>query len=413
MDFALPPVGEGVYEVELFRWFVRPGDTVQRGQPLLEVLSDKATMEVPSPFSGKIGELRAEPGAKIKVGQALLGFTSGAPACDVPKLDTPAHGHHQTQEIARTVPPSLASASPKPVAAAPSVRLLARRLGIDLGQVRGSGPGGRILHGDLAPLVQRSAGPEGIPPGRVDSPPSPRHPALDLGRPGTRDKLLGVRRKIAENMAAAKRAIPHYAYVDECDVTDLVRLRDQLKGHFAGTKLTYLPFILKAVARALKDVPLVNSTFDEGNQEIVTHDYYHIGVAVACPAGLLVPVVKDADKKDIPTLAAEVERLSTEARAGLAKPEDLRGGTFTVTSIGGIGGLISTPIINAPQVGILGVGKVVKRPVYDDRGNLRPADMLYLSFSFDHRIVDGAVGATFGNAVNRRLSNPVALLLPE
>jgi 2-oxoisovalerate dehydrogenase E2 component (dihydrolipoyl transacylase) len=295
--------------------------------------------------------------------------------------------------------------------AAPSVRLLARKLGVELARVRGTGPGGRILVEDLAPYLRPKAG-------------AADHPApaagtdttkLDFGVAGTRRKLVGMRRRIAEHMVEAKHKIPHYSYVDECDLTDLVRLRSQLRDPLAkvGVKLTYLAFFVKAAARALRDVPMVNSTFDEAAGEVVLLDHYHVGVAVAAPGGLIVPVIKDADKKDVLAIAVEIDRLSTDAKAGRSKIEDLKGGTFTVTSIGGIGGLISTPIINYPQVGIMGLGKVVKRPLYDANGELKPHDIVYLSFSFDHRIVDGAVGVAFGNAVVRYLQAPALLLLPE
>ena len=216
-------------------------------------------------------------------------------------------------------------------------------------------------------------------------------------------------------MVASKKHIPHYAYIDECDLTDLVRMRTQLKDTFAkaGVKLTFLPFVVKAVARALREVPAVNATFDEATEELTLHDRYHVGIAVAAPSGLIVPVIKDADKKDVAAIATEIDRLSADARTGKSKLDDLKGGTFTVTSVGNIGGLISTPIINSPEVGIMGVGKVVKRPVYDDAGAVRPADMVYFSFSFDHRVLDGAIGATFGNAVIRHLKQPATLLLPE
>jgi 2-oxoisovalerate dehydrogenase E2 component (dihydrolipoyl transacylase) len=242
----------------------------------------------------------------------------------------------------------------------------------------------------------------------------PAEPRPDYGRPGTRIKLQGLRRKIAEHMAMAKRTIPHYSYVDECDVTELVRLRANLRDTYAraGVKLTYLAFFVKAVTAALKEVPLVNASLDEDGGEIVLHDRYHIGIAVATPAGLIVPVVRDADRKDLGAIAREVERLSGEARAGKARLDDLRGGTFTVTSVGNIGGLFSTPVINHPEVAILGIGKVVKRPVFDDAGRVRPADLVYLSLSFDHRVVDGAVGAAFANAIIKQLQNPAALLLP-
>jgi pyruvate dehydrogenase E2 component (dihydrolipoamide acetyltransferase)/2-oxoisovalerate dehydrogenase E2 component (dihydrolipoyl transacylase) len=295
--------------------------------------------------------------------------------------------------------------------AAPSVRLLARKLGIDLTRVPGSGPGGRILIDDLTPFLRPKAtvSDHPTPPVGTDT------TKLDFGVAGTRRKLVGLRRRIAEHMVEAKHKIPHYSYIDECDLTDLVRLRSQLRDPLAkgGVKLTYLAFFVKAAARALKDVPMVNSTFDEPAGEVVLHDKYHIGVAVAAPNGLIVPVVKDADKKDLLAIAVEIARLSGDAKAGRIKLEDLKGSTFTVTSVGGIGGLISTPIINHPEVGILGIGKVVKRPVYDANGDLKPADIVYLSFSFDHRVVDGAVGAAFGNAVVRYLQTPALLLLPE
>jgi pyruvate dehydrogenase E2 component (dihydrolipoamide acetyltransferase)/2-oxoisovalerate dehydrogenase E2 component (dihydrolipoyl transacylase) len=294
------------------------------------------------------------------------------------------------------------------VAAAPSVRHLARKLGVDLGKVRGSGPAGRILIDDLAPYLKPK--PEG------DRPrPGTDLSRLDFGRAGTTVKLAGLRRKIAERMTASKRTIPHYSYIDECELTDLVKLRGQLREPFykAGVKLTYLAFFVKAAAKALKDVPVVNSTYDEATETVTIHDRYHIGIAVAAPTGLIVPVIKDADRRDLAGIAAEIERLSDEAKAGRSRLEDLRGATFTVTSVGGIGGLISTPIINPPEVGIMGIGKVVKRPVYDEHNQLRPADVVFLSFSFDHRIVDGAVGAAFGNAVLKHLRQPALLLLPE
>lgn len=405
-------------EVELVKWMVNPGDKVKRGQPLAEVMSDKATMEVQSPFVGTVGETLAEPGAKVKVGQVVMRYT---PA-DGPVEATPAPakmpvvrgelvgmlsgGSGGGNGRSTVLPPQ--AAMPTTVAAAPSVRLLARKLSVDLGRVRGSGPGGRVLLDDLLQFLQPSDRRDSLK--KEDA-----GPKLDLGTPGTRTKLVGLRRKIAEHMVASKRAIPHYSYIDECDLTDLVRMRAQLKDTFSrsGVKLTFLPFIVKAVARALREVPVVNATFDETTEELTLHDRYHIGIAVAAPNGLIVPVIKDADKKDVAAIATEIDRLSADARTGKSKLDDLKGGTFTVTSVGNIGGLISTPIINSPEVGIVGVGKVVKRPVFDDAGKVKPADLVYLSFSFDHRVLDGAIGATFGNAVVRHLKQPAALLLPE
>ncbi len=404
MDFALPPVGEGLIEVELLRWLVKPGDAVSRGQGLLEVMSDKATMEVPSPFAGSVTATLGIPGEKLTVGDVVLRYqTAGAVSAVHGEPESVSARSPNVQELRALTLSGSPTVGGSPVAAAPSLRLLARKLGIDLTTVRGSGPGGRVLLDDLTPRLACRNGD------------APKPARFDFGTAGTRVKLTGLRRVIAAQMVASATAIPHYTYVDECDFTELVRLRSQLKGPLAklGVKLTYLPFVLKAVALALREVPIVNATHDDATDETTLHDRYHLGVAVAAPAGLFVPVVRDADRRDIASLAREVERLSADVRAGKARPEDSRGGTFTVTSIGSVGGLIATPIVNRPQVGILAVGKVVRRPVYDDAGNVRPADLAYLSFSFDHRIVDGAVGASFGNAVIRRLQAPAALLLPE
>lgn len=415
MDFPLPELGEGVYEAELVSWLVKPGDKVKRGQNLMEVLTDKATMEVPSPFAGTITSLNAEPGQKIKIGDLMLSYqTEEKPAGGVA---TPAK--EPVKELAAAVAEKAPTRTPgkndtvkttvsktttsKAVKAAPSVRYMARKLGIDLGQVQGSGPEGRVLIEDLQPNLAPAVAQK------------PAAPKADYGTPGTRIKLVGLRRKIAENMVLSKTTIPHYGYVDECEVTELVRLRESLKDATGkkGIKLTYLAFVVKALVAALKEVPLVNSLLDEKSEEILLHDQYHIGIAVAAPQGLIVPVVHDADRKDLFQIACDIERLSQAARTGKARREDLLGATFTVTSIGNIGGLFSTPVINPPQVGILGLGKIVKRPVFDEAGNVRAADLMYLSFSFDHRVVDGAVGAAFGNAIIAQLRSPAALLVAD
>lgn len=414
MEFNLPEIGEGVYEAELSRWLVKPGDKVKAGQGLVEVLTDKATMEVPAPFAGTIDNLQAEEGVNLKVGQAILTYTpsgaakeSAAPASTssaktLTKAASVQNGAPLVSTHAISDGNGAATAS-IPVKAAPSVRLMARKLGIDIGSIRGSGPQGRILVEDLTSRLQTK-----------DAASAKRQaPAMDYGMPGTKIKLQGLRRKIAEHMVHAKHTIPHYTYVDECDVSGLVKLRDSLREPLAakGVKVTYLAFFVKAVAGALKEVPIVNSSLDDQSGEIVLHDKYNIGIAVATPSGLIVPVVQNADKRDLVDVAREIERLSNQARDGKTKLEDLRGGTFTITSIGNLGGLFATPIIHHPQVGILGVGKIVRRPVFDDRGQVTPADLLYLSLSFDHRVLDGAVGTVFGNAIINRLSNPAALLV--
>lgn len=411
MEFKLPEIGEGVYEAELVSWLVQPGDVVKSGQPLLEVMTDKATMEVPSPFAGTIGALSAETGEKIKVGDVVLRYEPSSsrephtPVVPEVKREANKPVHAVSSNQAPVNGPATVTAPARiPVKAAPSVRHLARKMNIDLGRVRGTGPQGRVLLEDLTTYLQ--------PTGDRES--APQEPAFELGRPGSSIKMQGLRRMVAEHMVLAKQNIPHYSYVDECDVTELVKLRGQLREPYtqAGIKLTYLAFFVKAAVAALKAVPLVNSSLDEEAGEIVLHDRYHIGIAVATPTGLIVPVIHDADRKDLGTLAREIERLSGEARAGRAKREDLRGGTFTITSVGNLGGLISTPVINHPEVAILGVGKVVKRPVFDEQGQIRAADLVYLSLSFDHRVVDGAIGAVFTNALIASLSQPARLLVP-
>ncbi len=400
MDFLLPELGEGVYEAEMSRWLVEPGQTVKPGQALLEVLTDKASMEVPAPFAGIIRELKAKAGQAVKVGEKVLVYDPPGQG-DSPEPEKPA------QAEAPVSAPVVVSTSPtQGVKAAPSVRATARQLGVDLASLKGTGPEGRVLLEDLTRAVN----------GRVAAAPkalAPEKLALEFGQAGTRVKLQGLRRKISEHMVDAKRIIPHYTYVDECDVSELVRVREGLRDAFQakGAKLTYLSFAVKAAALALKEIPIVNASVDDEAGEIVLHRQVHVGIAVAVANGLLVPVIRDADRKSLLEISLDIQRLSEEARTGKAKLENLRGGTFTVTSIGNIGGLFATPIINHPEVGIVGLGKIVKRPIYDVHGQLKAADMLYLSYSFDHRILDGAIGASFGNAVMRWLQKPLEMLL--
>lgn len=417
MEFKLPEIGEGVYEAELTRWLVQPGQAVKRGQDLLEVMTDKATMTVPAPFVGTIVSLDAIPGKVIKVGQPVLSYraaeevpaTAAVPAAPAGRATpaervapTPTNGQHPTAEKV-------------PVKAAPSVRLKARQLGVDLGRVAGTGPGGRILLGDLTPPTPAPT------PATVKQEPRKEEPAAkkpegmpEFGKPGTRIPMVGMRRMIAEAMARSKRVIPDYTYFEEVDITELVKLRENVRQIYYkdGIKLTYLPFFIKAVALALREVPIVNSTLDEEKNEIVLHEKVNIGVAVSTPQGLMVPVIKNVDTLTVGDVARELERLSNEGRAGTIKRDDLRGGTFTVSSVGNIGGVFNTPVINHPEVGILGMGKMVRRPVYDQNGNIRPGDLIYFCFSFDHRVVDGAVCAHFSNVVIKPFANPVSLLLP-
>ena len=434
VEFQLPELGEGVYEAELVEWKVQPGQTVRRGDLLAEVTTDKATMELPSPFLGRIVSLAAKPGESLKIGQVILAYepvsatelSEAEPGTDSTAAQREANGHGvlaaetgataskqpvratADTEAASSAAAQSAHADPLGPPASPSVRHMARQLGIDLRKITGSGPGGRILIEDLTRVIPHADHAEVE--SRVD-PLAELRPAM--GKAGTRIPLRGVRRAIAERMVHAKHTAPHYSYVDECDVTEMVRLRNGLKDIFGrqGIRLTYLAFAVHAVSRALVEVPIVNASLDDEKEEIVLHAERNIGIAVATGPGLIVPVIRNADKLSLGQIAAEIQRLSTKARQGKCDRDELTGGTFTVTSIGNIGGLISTPILNHPQVGIMGMGKVVRRPVYDSAGQIVPADMLYLSYSFDHRVVDGALGAAFGNEVSRRLKNPAAMLV--
>jgi pyruvate/2-oxoglutarate dehydrogenase complex dihydrolipoamide acyltransferase (E2) component len=418
MQFHLPELGEGVYECEFVEWLVQPGDYVKSGQTLGEVMTDKATMELPSPFAGRVQALHAEPGQQLKIGQAILDYTPADDLNGAPQhsgSETSAERELATAAAESAAPRAAASQAPRvsafprsaSVPAAPSVRRMARQLGVDLARVHGSGPGGRVLLDDLALAVRQGNGSQVVH--------KKTRLQFDFGKPGQRIPLRGLRKTIAERMVHSQHIAPHYSYVDECDLTELVRLRDSLKAAYAkrGVRLTYLAFVVKAVVQALKNIPIVNASLDDEAGQIVLHDRYHVGMAAATPQGLMVPVIRDADRLDLGQIAAEIERLTAAARDGTAKREELVGGTFTITSIGSIGGLIATPILNHPEVGILAVGKIARRPVYDSRGELRPAEMCYLSFTFDHRVVDGAVCAEFSNAVIRRLQDPAELLLGE
>ncbi len=294
---------------------------------------------------------------------------------------------------------------------------MARALGVDLGSVRGTGPDGRVLIDDLGNYVNQlgigraARDVDGPGDGQEEQPPGHSRRVARPLQPGQHVALQGLRRSIADHMVTSKQTIPHYSYIDECDVSRMVALRNALKRplYGQGVKLTNLPFYVKAVVGALQQVPLVNSTIDCVAGEIVLHDRYDIGIATATARGLVVPVIRNADRKNLAEIARDIERLIRAAQAGTIARSDLQGGTFTISSIGNFGGLVSTPIIHHPEVGIVAIGKIFKRPTYDEQGQIVPAQIAYLSFSFDHRVVDGSVGAQFGNAMIQQLQDPQTL----
>jgi pyruvate dehydrogenase E2 component (dihydrolipoamide acetyltransferase) len=360
IDLKLPDVGEGIAEGEVVRWLVAEGAQVKEDDPLVEILTDKANVEIPSPVSGTVMKILAAPGQVVKVG-GLLALIEPAPV--------------------------KASAGGE-VLATPVVRKLAKDLGVDLGGVPGTGPGGRVTEED----VRRAAGP-GEPTG------TPPEAASEERIP-----FKGKRRMIARKMVAAKTRVPHALLVDEADVSGLLAERTRIRetGEWAGVRITILPFVMKAVAGALRQHPALNASLDEDRGEIVLKKKVDVGMAVDAGDGLVVPVVRNADAKSIIELAREIERLSAAAREGTLAPGDQAGGTFTISSVGSIGGLFSYPVINVPEAAILAAHRIVTRPVVRDE-EVVPRDMMYLSLSFDHRIVDGGEATRFLNEVVRRI----------
>ncbi len=425
-EFRLPDIGEGVAQGEVVKWHVKVGDAVREDQPLLSVLTDKANVEIPCPVQGKVTALHAQEGQVVPVGSLLVTFETEG------KAPPPAaHG-----VAAAPPPPAATPASPPPAPSAtvvttPAIRRRANELGVDLRLVPGTGPSGRIVDADLDRFVK--GGGKAPPPAAPGAPPAPPVPASPLGVARAaipsppqaplvtgegaplqeRVPIRGLRRTIAEHMALAKSRAAHFTYVEEIDVSELVRVRERAKKRMEekGVPLTYLPFIVKSVVESLKDHPTLNALMDDEKGELVVCHYYHIGVATAAPDGLIVPVVKNADHKSIATIAKEIEDLSARGRAGKLSREELTGSTFTISSLGALGGVLATPILNYPEVAILGVHKIEKKPVVLADGTIGIGHRMNLSISLDHRVVDGYVGAQFLAAVKGRLEDPHQLLL--
>jgi len=407
VEFKLPDIGEGIHEGEIVKWLVKEGDRVEEDQPLVEVMTDKATVEIPSPAAGVVLEIRAKEGEVVKVGSVLV--VIGAEG-EEPKPD----GREAEAERERVaVAAAEAPKGRKRVLATPATRKLARELGVDLTQIEGTGPGGRITDEDVRRFAERREAPavaaEAEAPGRVaPPPPKPARPE-ELEE---RIPLRGIRKRISDHMHHAVTTAAHFTYVDEVDVTRLVQVREELKPitEEQGVKLTYLPFIVKACVAALKKHPYLNASIDHEKGEIVLKRYYNIGIATATDEGLIVPVVKGADRLSILEIAREIERLATAAREGKIALEDLQGSTFTITSLGAMGGLFATPIINTPESAILGVHEIKKRPVVIE-GEIAIREVMLIALSFDHRLIDGHVGAAFAKDVKAFLEEPKWLLL--
>ena len=393
IELRLPDVGEGIAEGEVVRWLVAEGAQVREDDPLVEILTDKANVEIPSPVRGTLLKILAAPGQVVKVGEPLAliepaaGETAGVGRVAA-SADRPASVPREAKDPGPGSPPKRSGAPGGGALATPVVRKLAKDLGVDLGSVPGTGAGGRVTEED----VRGAAG--------------PKAPAGVPGEPASEERipLKGKRRMIARKMVAAKTRVPHALLVDEADVSGLLAERGKMReiGEREGVRITILPFIMKAVAGALLRHPALNASLDEEREEIVRRKRVDVGMAVDAADGLAVPVVRNADAKSVIELAREIDRLSAAAREGTLAPGDQTGGTFTISSVGSIGGLFSYPVINVPEAAILAAHKIVTRPVVRD-GEIVPREMMYLSLSFDHRIVDGGEATRFLNEVVRRI----------
>ncbi len=412
--FELPDIGEGVVEGEIVQWLVSLGDKIAVDQPVCEIMTDKATVEISTPQGGRVTKLYGEAGDIIRVHSPLADIeTAGGATSATPKSADPAPVEPVVApEVLPEPPPATASVTaakrakvpPLPVSkalATPAVRRAAREKDIDINQVAGSGKGGRVTHQDLAAFNQ----------GAVPVAPLALPQVMPSGTE-KREKIIGLRRKIAEQMVKSRFTAPHFTYVDEIDVTALNSVRKKLKARAAerGVKLTFLPFIMKALCRVFADFPNLNANVEEDPLALVVKGDINIGVATDTPQGLFVPVLHNVEQKSVLRIAAELADLTERTRTGKARLEELQGGTFTVTSVGAQGGMFATPIINHPEVAILGINRIHERPVVRE-GQIVVRKMLYLSSSFDHRIIDGMVAARFTTALKDILEQPESLLL--
>jgi len=413
-EFRFPDIGEGLTEGEIIRWLVKEGDEIKEGQPLVEVETDKALAEIPSPRTGVILKILAKEKEVVKVGQVIIIFgEKGETLAALPPRPKSVGVVGELEEAPEEIPAVAAKAEPvKPVLvsehtmATPAVRALAKELGVDINKVRGAGPEGRVLERDVRQVAEGKEKPveEVKKPAKVKK--------YDLYGYVERIPLRGVRRSIAKAMVRSKFTAPHVTTMDEADVTELWKIREKEKktAEKKGIKLTILPFIIKAAIAGLMEHPYLNSTLDDENEEIILKKYFNIGFATDTPEGLMVPVVKNAKEKSILQLAEELTQLAEKARNRTIDLADLKGGTFTITNYGTLGGIYGTPIINHPEVAILGVGKIKDMPVVRD-GKIEIRKILHLALSFDHRVVDGGEAARFLNTIIARLEDPDLILL--
>jgi len=419
--FKMPDLGEGTVEAEVVAWHVKVGDFVTEDQVIAEVMTEKAAVELPSPVTGRVLAQTGAPGDMVPVGADLIVFDtdSGEGTDEVAAMAPAAVATVATVATVVLSPPPSVSATAKAAAparerhhgrvmASPATRRRAREAGIDLAQVAGSGPSGRITRQDFEAALGGSVAPQA-----TAASASAGVPSL-APRTGTEEiKVIGVRRVIANRMTEAKRNIPHFAYVEEVDVTELESLRQHLNGRLpaGASSLTYLPFIAAALVRVLESFPQCNAHYDTERNVLVRYQGVHLGVATQTPDGLKVPVVRHAEARTLWDLSAEIRRVSEAARTGKAAREELTGSTITLTSLGKLGGIVSTPIINAPEMAVIGVNKAIDRPVVV-AGAVTVRRIMNLSSSFDHRFVDGYDAAAMIQSLKDRLEHPATIFIP-
>jgi pyruvate dehydrogenase E2 component (dihydrolipoamide acetyltransferase) len=397
-EFRLPDIGEGVAEGEVVRWLVKEGDNLHEDQPMVEVMTDKATVEIGSPRVGRVAKRMFAEGERCPVGKVLITIDvegEGAPAAGPSAPDADAPKATSAAPVAKGG--NGATAAGGAVLATPATRKLARDIGVDIREVAGTGRAGRVTTDDVRAHGDGDGG--GAP-----------HAAATPRADGVRIPFRGMRRKIAETLVRSKQTAPHVTYVEEVDCTDLVALRAKLNAErgTAGEKLSFLPFIIKATIAGLKKYPQMNAMLDDAAGEIIQWNSFHIGLATATENGLIVPVIRDADRKSLGELGRDIERLADLTRTGKAAREELIGSTFTITSLGALGGVMATAIINPPEVAILGVHRIAKRPaVVGNQIVIR--DLMNLSVSFDHRVIDGFDAAQFVAEIKRSLEAPASL----
>lgn len=420
--FKLPDLGEGTVEAEIVSWKVKPGDTVAEDDVVAEVMTEKAAVEVPAPVSGRVVSTTGAPGDMVAVGATLIVFetapgaaAAGAPAAPVasaaPARTTAVSGNGAAAAHAAGVQAAVARGGR--VATSPAVRRRAHEAGVDLQQVAGSGPNGRIVPKDFEAYVARRTHAQPTPlRGAPKAVPASARPAAARSTGTQEIKVIGLRRVIAQRMSEAKRNIPHFAYVEELDVTELESLRTHLNARLerGAPGLTYLPFLALALVRVLRDFPQCNAHYDAERGVIVRHGAVHLGVATQTPDGLKVPVVHDAQDRSLWDLAGEMRRVSEAARTNKATRDELTGSTITITSLGKLGGIASTPIINAPEVAIIGVNRAIERPVVFE-GAIAIRRTMNLSSSFDHRFVDGYDAAAMIQALKECLEHPATIFI--